>query len=61
MSEGRVARCDYCGELFPLGNVVLLWVHTYQLEDGRELCTTGIFCGVPCAEWSVNRSGASRG
>jgi hypothetical protein len=59
--EGRVARCDYCGTLFPLSKVVLYWVHVYNLEDGREQCTTGLYCSEPCGEWSESRVGASRG
>jgi hypothetical protein len=61
MTEGRVARCDYCGTLFPLRSVVLYWVHAYDLDDGQEVCTTGIYCSEPCGAWSVSRSGASRG
>jgi hypothetical protein len=57
----RVARCDYCGTLFPATAVVLYWVHLYDLDDGRELVTTGIYCSEPCGEWSASRAGASRG
>jgi hypothetical protein len=58
----RLARCDYCGELFPIDKVVLYWVHTYTLEDGEtEVCTTGIYCGDPCGDWSTSRAGTSRG
>ena len=40
----RVARCDYCGNLFPLNQVVLYWAHVETLEDGEsERCTTGIY------------------
>ena len=58
----RVARCDYCGNLFPLKQVVLYWAHVETLEDGEsERCTTGIYCSEPCGEWSSGRVGASRG
>ncbi len=61
MSEDRVARCDYCGCLFPIRRALLYWVHVETLEEGQEVCTTGIFCSEPCGEWSASRSGASRG
>jgi hypothetical protein len=57
----RVARCDYCGNLFPLNQVILYWAHVETLEDGEsERCTTGIYCSEPCGEWSASRAGASR-
>ena len=57
----RFARCDYCGQLFPIKQVVLYWVHVDTLDDGREICTTGIYCGEPCGEWATSRVGTSRG
>ena len=58
----RVARCDYCGTLFPTATATLHWVHVETLSDGEtELCTTGIYCSEPCGEWSASRVGASRG
>jgi hypothetical protein len=57
----RVARCDYCGTMFPVEAATVYWVHTYDLENGDELCTTGIYCSEPCGEWSASRAGASRG
>ena len=57
----RYARCDYCGGLFPTQAATLHWVHAYDSEDGREVCTTGIFCSAPCAEWSSGRLASSRG
>ncbi len=57
----RLARCDYCGGLFPLRQVVLYWVHVETMDDGEsEVCTTGIYCSEPCGEWSAARVG-SRG
>jgi hypothetical protein len=57
----RVARCDYCGTLFPLRQVVLYWAHVETLADGEsERCTTGIYCSEPCGQWSASRAGASR-
>jgi hypothetical protein len=58
----RVARCDYCGNLFPIQRATIYWAHVETLEDGEsEVCTTGIYCSEPCGEWSANRAGASRG
>jgi hypothetical protein len=57
----RYARCDYCGDLFPIGQATLYWVHSYDSEDGREVCTTGIYCSDPCGEWATSRVGTSRG
>jgi len=57
----RFARCDYCGAIFPAARVFLCWVHVETLDDGREVCTTGIFCSEPCGEWSASRAGTSRG
>jgi hypothetical protein len=60
-----VARCDYCGNLFPTRDVVLYWVHVETLddgtEDGTEVVTTGIYCSEPCGEWSSSRAGTARG
>jgi hypothetical protein len=68
VSEGPYFRCDYCGELSPLDaerpqlyRPHLYWVHADTLDDGREVCTTGIYCSEPCGQWSANRSGTSRG
>jgi hypothetical protein len=58
---GRVARCDYCGTLFPIQRATIYWAHAYTLDDDRELCTTGIYCSEPCGEWAASRAGASRG
>jgi hypothetical protein len=57
----RYARCDYCGYLFPIQEATIYWAHVETLDDGRELCTTGIYCSEPCGEWAVSRTGASRG
>ena len=58
----RVARCDYCGTLFPIEQAKTYWVHVETLDDGEsEFCTTGIYCSEPCGAWSANRVGASRG
>jgi hypothetical protein len=60
--ETAASRCDYCGRLFALGKVSLSWRYTYSSEErGQGVFTTGIFCSDPCAEWSANRSGSSRG
>jgi hypothetical protein len=58
----RLARCDYCGTLFPIRQARTYWVHVETLDDGEtELCTTGIYCSDPCGEWSASRAGSSRG
>jgi hypothetical protein len=54
----RYARCDYCGCLFPIQEATIYWAHVETLDDGRELCTTGIYCSEPCGEWAVSRTGA---
>jgi hypothetical protein len=59
--DERYARCDYCGQVFPTRRARLYWVHVETLGDGREPCTTGIFCSEPCGELSASRVGASRG
>jgi hypothetical protein len=55
------ARCDYCGSIFPIGTVQLSWRYVETLDDGRGICTTGIYCSAPCGEWSANRVGSGRG
>lgn len=57
----RVARCDYCGTMFPIQRATIYWAHAYDLENGDEMCTTGIYCGEPCGEYATARGGASRG
>jgi len=63
--SARMARCDYCGELFPAAKVLLYWVHVETLdddtEDGVEIVTTGIYCSEPCGERSSSRAGTDRG
>jgi hypothetical protein len=61
MSDEDVARCDYCATLFPPQQVVLYWVHTYTLDDGRGVVTTGVYCSEPCGQMSTSRVGTSRG
>jgi hypothetical protein len=58
---GAYTRCDYCGEVFPIGRRELYWVYVETLDDGRGMFTTGIYCSEPCGAWAANRSGASRG
>ena len=58
---GFSARCDYCGRLFSPRKVAMYWQHTYSSAEGAGVFTTGIFCSEPCAEWSANRAGSSRG
>jgi hypothetical protein len=60
--DPRHFRCDYCGSLNPLSaKVYLYWEHADTLDDGREVCNTGIYCSEPCGAWAANRSGSSRG
>jgi hypothetical protein len=59
-----MARCDYCGQLFPAAQVLLYWVHVETQDDGGdgvEVVTTGIYCSEPCGEWSSSRAGTARG
>jgi hypothetical protein len=60
-----MARCDYCGQLFPCKDVLLYWVHVETLDDGTddgiEVKTTGIYCSEPCGQWSTSRAGTVRG
>jgi hypothetical protein len=46
----QFARCQYCGEIFPARDAKLYWIHDETLDDGRELATTGIYCGDPCGD-----------
>jgi hypothetical protein len=55
------SRCDYCGRLFSVRKAAVHWTHTYNSDEGQGVFTTGIYCSDPCAEWSANRAGASRG
>jgi hypothetical protein len=59
--DGLWARCDYCGNVFPVRDVKLYWCYVETREDGRGIFTTGIYCSEPCGYWSANRVGASRG
>ncbi len=59
--EGSVARCDYCGGLFPIPELVIYWRHAETLDDGTEVKTTGIYCGDHCGELSSSRAGTVRG
>ena len=60
--ETAASRCDYCGRTFSLRKAELGWRYTYTSEEhGQGIFTTGIYCSDPCAEWSANRVGTSRG
>jgi hypothetical protein len=59
--ENSYARCDHCGDIFPLKQVQLYWCYVETLDDGRGIFTSGIYCSEPCGEWSANRGGSSRG
>jgi hypothetical protein len=59
--EDSYARCDHCGDIFPLKQVQLYWCYVETLDDGRGVFTSGIYCSEPCGEWSANRAGSSRG
>ena len=61
MDDGRCARCDYCGQLFPISQVCLYWKHVETLEDGRGRFATGIYCSEPCGEWHAGWVGTSYG
>lgn len=46
----QYGRCHWCGEIFPVKKAVTYWVHAETLDDGRELVTTGVYCGMPCGQ-----------
>jgi hypothetical protein len=49
----QFARCHFCGEIFPVKKAKMYWIHAETLDDGRELASTGIYCGEPCGDAMV--------
>ena len=43
-----VFRCDYCTQLVPVTRAHEYFVPQRELDDGRVLCTTGVYCGPYC-------------
>ena len=60
--SGYVYRCDYCGELTPVGQAVVWFVEVSRLDDGRRLVIPGTYCGRYCGEQAARvQNTASRG